>query len=79
MKRHKSILMTLLLLTVIAFSLSSASIGESVVLRLVAYIPERTTFTATDEGIFLVDSNANNFTYTVEDSPMTRTLFVVAN
>ncbi|MDY0304267.1 MAG: hypothetical protein RBQ65_06490 [Sphaerochaeta sp.] len=42
-----------------------------------AYIPERTIFKATDDG-FLIESNAHNFSYSVEDSFDTRTLSVVA-
>ncbi|MCK9548919.1 MAG: hypothetical protein M0Q37_10455 [Sphaerochaeta sp.] len=78
MQSHMRIRATLITLLVTTLSLFSAPIGESVVLRLVGYIPERTTFTATEDGFFLVESNAHTFTYTVEESPTTRTLLVVA-
>jgi len=72
----------LVTLVLTAFFLSSAlfaaGMNDTAVLRLHAYIPERTTFTA-DEFGFSVASNANNFSYSVAEEGTNRTLFVVAN
>lgn len=78
MKRTKHRILLTIILLVASFSVFSASIGEAVTLRLVGYIPERTTFAAADDGSFLIASNANNFTYSVEHSSDNRTLTVVA-
>lgn len=77
MKRYKHTILLLLMLLVASLSVFSASMSDPVVLRLVAYIPERTTFTATDDGFF-IESNAHNFSYSIEDSIENRTLLVVA-
>lgn len=77
MKRYTHTILLLLILLVASFSVFSASISDPVVLRLVAYIPERTIFTPSDDGFF-IESNAHNFSYSVEESFGTRTLSVVA-
>lgn len=76
MKKFRTMIITVVLLS-LSFVLFGASIGEPVVLHLHAYIPERTTFIATDDGLF-VESNAYNFTYSMVEQGMERTVIVVA-
>ena len=78
MKKFTTIALTVILMTILSSSLFAAGINDTVVLKLHAYIPERTSFTASEFG-FQVSSNANNFTYSVTEQGMNRTLFVVAN
>jgi hypothetical protein len=78
MKKLATITLTIILMALLSSSLFAAGIKETAVLRLTAYIPERTTFSA-DEFGFQVASNAHNFTYSVFEQGMDRTLFVVAN
>ncbi len=76
MKKFTTILIAAVLLSLSSL-LFGASIGEPVVLHLHAYIPERTTFIATDDGLF-VESNAYNFTYSMLEQGWERTVMVVA-
>ncbi len=78
MKKSATIITTIILMALLSSSLFAAGVNDTVVLKLHAYIPERTTFTA-DEFGFQVASNAYNFTYSVFEQGMDRTLFVVAN
>ena len=78
MKKLARTLAITLLLVVAATSLFAANGNETAVLRLTAYIAEKTTFqTFNDE--FVVDSNAYNFSYSVQEWANTKMLFVVAN
>lgn len=74
----RALIVALTLIALGALSLHAAAAHQPVTLRLTAYIPERTTFTA-DESGFIVSSNANNFTYSVHEQAMTRILTVVAH
>ena len=78
MKKFATSLLAILLVALAASSLFAANATDTAVLRLHAYIPERTTFIATDYG-FEVESNAYNFSYSVQEQNNNRTLFVVAN
>ncbi|MFA7560308.1 MAG: hypothetical protein WCY61_06285 [Sphaerochaeta sp.] len=74
----KRIVTTLIILTITAL-LFSAAIGDSVVLYLHGYIPERTEFFTTEDGVFEYTTNAYNFTTVVEEVGSTRLLNVIAN
>ena len=78
MKKFATIALTIILMALLSSSLFAAGMNDTAVLKLHAYIPERTTFSA-DESGFTVASNAYNFTYSVAEQGMDRTLFVVAN
>ena len=78
MKKSATIITTIILMALLSSSLFAAGTNGTMVLRLAAYVPERTTFIA-DEFGFLVASNAYNFTYSMYEQGMERTLFVVAN
>jgi len=75
-KKFRAMIIALVLLSLPCL-LFSASIGEPVVLRLHAYIPERTVFLATDDGL-VVESNAYNFTYSMVEQGWERVVMVVA-
>ena len=75
MKKLVTLVLTALFLSSALFA---AGMNDTSVLRLHASIPERPTFTADDFG-FSVASNANNFSYSVAEEGLNRTLFVVAN
>ncbi|MBI9094439.1 MAG: hypothetical protein JEY71_06120 [Sphaerochaeta sp.] len=78
MKKLAKTLAITLLLVIAATSLFAANANETAVLRLTAYIPEKTTFQTFDNE-FVVDSNAYNFTYSVQQWANTKMLFIVAN
>ncbi|MBI9095723.1 MAG: hypothetical protein JEY71_12675 [Sphaerochaeta sp.] len=78
MKKLAKTLAITLLLAIAASSLFAATGNETAVLRLTAYIPEKTTFQTFDDE-FVVDSNAFNFTYSVQQWANTKMLYVVAN
>jgi len=78
MKKLATIALTIILMALLSSSLFAAGMNDTVTLKLHANIPERTTFSA-DEFGFTVASNAYNFTYSVAEQGMDRTLFVVAN
>ena len=78
MKKLATITLTIILMALLSSSLFAAGVNDTVVLKLHAYIPERTTFIA-DEFGFQVSSNAYNFTYSVFEQGIDRTLVVVAN
>ncbi len=78
MKKLATIITTIILMALLSSSLFASGTNETTVLRLAAYVPERTTFIA-DEFGFLVASNAYNFTYSMYEQGLERTLFVVAN
>ncbi|MFA6784171.1 MAG: hypothetical protein WC136_08090 [Sphaerochaeta sp.] len=78
MKKFAKSLLATVLVALAASSLFAATATDTAVLRLHAYIPEKTTFIATDYG-FEVASNAYNFTYSVQEQDNNKTLFVVAN
>ncbi len=78
MKKLAKHLAITLLLVIAATSLFAANKNETAVLRLTAYIHEKTTFQTFDDG-FVVDSNAYNFSYSVQQLANTRMLFVVAD
>jgi len=77
-KRLAKTIITIALVTLALSALFAASVSDTAVLRLTAYIPERTTFSSTQDG-FSVASNSYNFTYQVIESGLDRTLVVVAN
>lgn len=77
-KKFAAITFAIILLALLTSSLFAAGAHEFEVLKLNAYIPEKTTFRAGDMG-FQIASNAYNFTYSIADQGMIRTLFVVAN
>jgi len=74
----KKLTITLLIL-MISSLLFGAAIGDSVVLYLHGYIPERTEFFTFEDGSVDYTSNAYNFTYEVADSGAFRLLNVIAN
>ncbi len=78
MKKLAKTLAITILLAIAATSLFAASGNETAVLRLTAYIPERTSFNTLDDE-FVVESNSYNFSYSVQESASTKMLFVVAN
>jgi len=78
MKKLAMTLLVTILLATAASSLFAISGNETAVLRLTAYVPERTTFNTFDDE-FVVASNASNFSYSVQEFASTRMLFVVAN
>lgn len=78
MKKLAKTVAVIILLAIASTSLFAANANETAVLRLTAYIAEKTTFT-THEDFFVVESNANNFTYTVQESNRTKMLLVTAN
>ena len=78
MKKFAAIALTIILMALLSSSLFAAGMNDTVALKLYAYIPEKTTFTPDGFG-FQVASNAYNFTYSVAEQGMNRTLFVVAN
>ena len=75
MKKLASLAMTVILMTMFATSLFATP--EPVVVKLHGYIPETTTFKATESGVEVI-SNANNFTYSVIQGNGTSSLFIVA-
>ncbi|MGH0053173.1 MAG: hypothetical protein ACQ5SW_07290 [Sphaerochaetaceae bacterium] len=79
MKKSIAIILTAILMTVFSSALFAAGMQDTAVLRLHAYIPEKSTFTANEAGQFEVASNAENFSYSVAQEGATRTLFVVAD
>jgi hypothetical protein len=76
-KLAKTLLVTILL-ALAASSLFAINGNETAVLRLTAYVPEKTTFNTFDDE-FIVASNAYNFSYSVQQMTGTKMLFVVAN
>ncbi|MDY0288182.1 MAG: hypothetical protein RBR15_05080 [Sphaerochaeta sp.] len=78
MKKLAKTVAIAILVALATTSLFAANGNQTAVARLTAYIAERTTFTTFD-GTFVVESNAYNFTYSVEENNRTRMLFVVAN
>ena len=78
MKKFAKTLAVTLLLAIAATSLFAGNENETEVLRLSAYISEKTTFTADDEE-FVVESNAYNFTYSIQEMARIKMLFVMAN
>lgn len=76
-KLAKTVLVTILL-AIAATSLFAVSGNETAVIRLTAYVPERTTFNTFDDE-FVVASNAYNFSYSVRQLASTKMLFVTAN
>ncbi len=77
MSRFRHTILITLIVALTSLSAFPAAMNESVTLRLVAYIPERTSFSVVADE-FHVNSNANNFTYSVHHEELTRTLVVVA-
>ena len=78
MKKLAKTLAVIVLLAIVATSLFAANGNETAVLRLTAYVPEKTTFNTFDDE-FIVASNAYNFSYSVQQSSNTKMLLVVAN
>ncbi|MDT4762059.1 hypothetical protein [Sphaerochaeta sp. PS] len=78
MKKLATTLTIIILLAVATSSLFSANANNTAVLRLTAYIAEKTTITANDDG-FIITSNTDNFSYSVQENANARMLFVVAN
>ena len=77
MKKFQTMLIVVFLLSLSSL-LFAASFDEPVVLYLRAYIPERTTVFATDDGLF-IESNAYNFSCSMVEQGWERTIMVVAN
>ncbi|MGE4584355.1 MAG: hypothetical protein AB7C91_06880 [Sphaerochaeta sp.] len=78
MKKFRAIILMVVLATCLSSFVAAAGINDTVVLRLHAYVPEKTTFSAEEDG-FSVVSNAYNFSYSVFEQGLNRTLYVVAN
>ncbi len=78
MKKLAKIVLVALLLAIAATSLFAANANETAVLRLTAYVPEKSTFNTFDDD-FVVQSNTNNFSYSIQQWAGTKMLFVVAN
>lgn len=77
MQKFRTILIVAFFLSLSSL-LFGATFGEPVVLYLHVYIPERTTFIATDDGLF-VESNVYNFTCSMIEQGWERMVMVVAN
>jgi hypothetical protein len=75
LKKLSSLALTVILMTMFATSLFATP--EPVVVRLHGYIPETTTFKATDSGIEVI-SNANNFTYSVVEGTNSSSFLIFA-
>ena len=78
MKKLAKTILVAILLSLAATSLFAISGNETAVIRLTAYVPEKTTFT-TFEDEFIVATNAHNFSYSVQQWAGTKMLMVVAN
>ncbi len=78
MKKLAQTILLILLLALATTSLFAANGNETAVLKLTAYIPEKTTFN-TFEDEFIVASNAYNFSYSVQQWDSTKMLMVIAN
>ena len=78
MKKLVKTALVTILLSIAATSLFAVSGSETAVIRLTAYVPEKTTFN-TYEDEFIVASNAHNFSYSVLQRAGTKMLFVIAN
>jgi len=76
-KKLVKILAVTILLSIAATSLFAAKGNETAVLRLTAYIPEKTSFNIFEDDV-IVTSNANNFSYAVQEWASTRMLLVTA-
>ncbi len=78
MKKLGKVVAVIILLAIASTSLFAATGNETAVLRLTAYIAEKTTFTTHDD-MFIIESNANNFSYEVQETSRTKMLLVTAN
>lgn len=78
MKKLAKAVVVTILLAIATTSLFAANANDTAVIRLTAYIAPKTTFTTFDDS-FVVESNAHNFTYAVQEINRTKLLFVVAN
>lgn len=78
MKKLAKVAVITILLAIATTSLFAANANETAVIRLTAYIPEKTTFTTYDDQ-FVVESNVHNFSYEVYESSRTKMLVVKAN
>ncbi len=78
MKKFAKTLFMTILLSLAATSLFAISGNETAVIRLTAYVPEKSTFTIGDDDC-IVASNAHNFSYSVQQWANTKMLYVVAN
>ena len=78
MKKIAKTLLVTILLAIAATSLFAVSGNETAVIRLTAIVPEKTTFNTFDDE-FIVASNAYNFSYSVQQMPSTKMLFVIAD
>ncbi len=78
MKKTAKTLLVTVILAIAATSLFAANGNETAVLRLTAYIAEKTTFSTLDDE-FVVASNAHNFSYSVQQWADTKMLMIVAN
>ncbi|MDY0288181.1 MAG: hypothetical protein RBR15_05075 [Sphaerochaeta sp.] len=77
MKKLAKAVGIILILAIASTSLFAVATHDQAVIRITAYVPEKTTFSIFDDT-FVVASNAYNFTYTVEESIGMKTLFVKA-
>ncbi|MDT4762745.1 hypothetical protein [Sphaerochaeta sp. PS] len=78
MKKLATTLTVIILMAVATSSLFSANVYSTAVLRLSAYIADRTTITDTYDG-FIISSNTDNFSYSVQEKAEERMLFILAN
>ncbi len=77
MKKLAKIIGITLILAIASTSLFATATYEQAVIRITAYVPEKTTFSLFDDSV-IIASNAYNFTYAVEESIGMKTLFVKA-
>lgn len=78
MKKVAKIVVITILLAMVATSQLAASTNDPTVIRISAFVPEKSTFTTFDNS-FIVESNTYNFTYSVHQTIRTKMLFVMAN
>jgi|GEM_PF-5032376 len=72
----KTILVSILV-ALVTSCLWAATVNEISVIRLTAHIPENTTFTRYNDG-FIMRSNSNNFSYSMQQVARTQMVFVMA-
>lgn len=81
MKKLAKTVLAPILLALVASCLWAAPMKETketAVIRLAAYIPEKTSSTRYDKGFF-VESNAYNFSYSMQQIASTKVFFVIAD
>lgn len=78
MNKFAKTVAAIILLALAATSLFASQANDQAVIRIVAFVPEKSTFSTSGDS-FVVESNAYNFSYAVQESTRTKMLFVMAN